>query len=95
MIRALRRSIVSPVPTRLAISVSRKVSKHAVTRNRIERQIRAALRHLLPQIAPGWDCIIVVKPKDEACNYGQFLQELKQLLAQAEVLHGHSRGKFL
>jgi ribonuclease P protein component len=95
MLRALRRSMADPVPTRIGISISRKVSKHAVTRNRIERQIRSALRHLLPQIDPGWDCIIVVKPTDEACNYGQFLQELKQLLAQAEVLHGYSRGNFL
>lgn len=95
MLRALRRAIAEPVPTRIGISISRKVSKHAVTRNRMERQIRAALRHLLPQISPGWDCIIVVKPTDETCNYGQFLQELRQLLAQAEVLHGHSRGNVL
>jgi ribonuclease P protein component len=95
MLRALRRSNSDLVATRFGISISRKVSKHAVTRNRIERQIRAALRHLLPQIVSGWDCIIVVKPTDGACNYGQFLQELKQLLAKIEVLNGHSGGKLL
>lgn len=95
MLRALRRPTADPVPTRFGISVSRKVSKHAVTRNRIERQIRAAVRHLLPDIIPGWDCIIVVKPTEQTCNYDRFLQELKQLLAQAEVLNGHSRGNVL
>ncbi|HIK32776.1 MAG TPA: ribonuclease P protein component [Oscillatoriales cyanobacterium M59_W2019_021] len=95
MLRAWRRTAADPVPTRFGISVSRKFSKHAVTRNRIKRQIRAALHHLLPDIVPGWDCIIVVKPTDQTCNYDRFLQELKQLLAKAEVLNGHSRGNVL
>lgn len=77
-------------PTRFGISISQKVSKRAVIRNRIKRQIRAALRHLLPRIAPGWDVVIVVLPSAKGCNYGEFLQQLEQLLAQAEVLNGHS-----
>lgn len=77
-------------PTRFGISISQKVSKRAVIRNRIKRQIRAALRHLLPRLSPGWDVVIVVQPSAKGCNYGEFLQQLEQLLAQAEVLNGHS-----
>ena len=76
-------------PTRIGISISLKVSKKAVVRNRIKRQIRAILRQLLPQISPGWHLVIVVRPGASECDYAQFLRELKQLLAEAEVLHGY------
>lgn len=97
-LRAIHHSPSQPgerSPTRIGISISRKVSKKAVVRNRIKRQIRAVLCQLLPDLAPGWDCIIIVKPGSDPCNSSQFLQELKQLLAKAEVLHGHSRGNIL
>jgi ribonuclease P protein component len=77
------------VPTRVGISISQKVSKRAVVRNRIKRQLRAGLRQLLPQISPGWQLVIVVKPNATQCRYEQFLQELKQLLISAEVIDGH------
>ena len=78
--------------TRIGISISTKVSKRAVIRNRIKRQIRAAFRSLLPQIAPGWSLVVVVQPEAvlSKCDYQQFLQELEQLLAKAEVIDGHS-----
>jgi ribonuclease P protein component len=53
-LRALRLQTPSGIitgATRIGISISTKVSKRAVIRNRIKRQIRAAFRSLLPQIA--------------------------------------------
>ena len=82
-------------PTRIGISISKKVSKGAVVRNRIKRQIRAALRQILPCISRGWDIVIVVKPTAQQCNYDEFLQQLEKLLAQSEVLDGYSRGSLL
>ena len=76
-------------PTRIGISVSQKVSKKAVVRNRIKRLIRLALRQLLPQMVPGWQLIVGVRPGAQECDYAQFLRELEQLLAEAEVLNGH------
>ncbi|MBD2363097.1 ribonuclease P protein component [Anabaena minutissima FACHB-250] len=78
--------------TKIGISVSTKVSKKAVVRNRIKRQIAAALQQLLPKIAPGWKLVLIVKPAaaESECGSQQFLQELEQLLAQTEVLNGHS-----
>ena len=84
----LPRNEVKP-PTRIGISISQKVSKKAVVRNRIKRQIRAIFRQLLPQIAPGWQLIVVVRPEARECEYAQFLRELKQLLAQSEVINGY------
>ena len=82
-------------PTQIGISVSQKVSKRAVIRNRIKRQIRSALRHFLPQLAPGWQLVIVVKPSAIQCDYEDFLRELEQLLMNAEVLNGHQGRSLL
>ena len=78
--------------TKFGISISTKVSKRAVVRNRIKRQITVALYQLLPRLSPGWRLVVVVKPTaaEQECGSQQFLQELEQLLAQAEVLNGHS-----
>ena len=78
--------------TRIGISISTKVSKRAVVRNRIKRQITAALYNLLPKLSPGWRLVFIVKPAaaESKCVSPQFLQELEQLLAQAEVFDGNS-----
>lgn len=75
--------------TRIGISISLKVSKLSVVRNRIKRQIRAALRQMLPRLSPGWSLVIVVRPTAKECNYAEFLQQLEQLLVEAEVLNGN------
>ncbi|MFN6570375.1 ribonuclease P protein component [Dendronalium sp. ChiSLP03b] len=78
--------------TQIGISISTKVSKRAVVRNRIKRQITAVLHNFLPKLSPGWRLVFVVKPTaaESKCVSQQFLQELEQLLAQAEVFHGNS-----
>lgn len=80
------------VPVRIGISISTKVSKKAVVRNRLKRQIAAVLYELLPKLAPAWRLVLVVKPTaaQQECGSKQFLQELKQLLVKAEVFNGHS-----
>ena len=92
VLRALRcpaESRKTVKPTRIGISIGKKVSKQAVVRNRLKRLIRAAVRQLLPKIKPGWDLAIVVKPTAPRCNYREILQQLEQLLAKSEVLDGH------
>ncbi len=76
-------------PSQIGISISLKVSKRAVVRNRIKRQIRAALRQLLPRLTADWKLVIIVRPQAVECDYFQFLQELEQLLLDAEVLNGN------
>ena len=78
-----------PVPTCIGISIGLKVSKRAVIRNRIKRRIRSAMQTLLPYLPTDWQIVIVVKPSATQCSYGQFLQELKQLLVSAEVINEH------
>lgn len=47
-------------PYRVAVVVSRKVSKSAVTRNRIRRRIYAIVRNSGDVISPGTDMIFTV-----------------------------------
>lgn len=85
---ALMQSANEDSPTRIGISISLKVDKRSVVRNRIRRQIQAAFRHLMPRIAKNLDILVVVHPPAIQCSYLQFLQELEQLLADLEVLNG-------
>jgi ribonuclease P protein component len=77
-----------PIESRFGISISKKVSKLAVVRNRLKRQLKAALRSLLPRLQPGWTVVIVVRSSLIACDYWQILRELEQLLRKAEVIRG-------
>jgi ribonuclease P protein component len=88
-LRAYLRHRNTALPSRVGFSISQKVSKHAVVRNRIKRQLRAAFRQLLPSLRDGWDLIIVVRSEALQCDYPKFLQQLEQLLAQAEILNGN------
>lgn len=81
--------------TCFGISVSSKISKRAVRRNRIKRLIRSSIRELLPQVSPGWKVVIVVRPGSLECKYEHFLRELKQLLIKAEIINGHQREYIL
>lgn len=76
--------------SRFGIAVSQKVSKKAVVRNRLKRQIRSAILSLLPRLQPGWNVIVVVLPQAVTCKYEHFLGELEQLFNQARIIdHGH------
>jgi ribonuclease P protein component len=74
----------------VGIVVSQKVSKRAVVRNRLKRQVRAIMALLLPQLRPRLWVVVNLRPGAGQCEYGDFLQELKQLFTQLEVFHGHS-----
>ncbi|MBE9070716.1 ribonuclease P protein component [Leptolyngbya cf. ectocarpi LEGE 11479] len=71
------------------VSISRKVHKRAVVRNRIKRQIHAALTTLLPRAHGAWWVVINVRTPAISCEYYEFLRELEKLLVELEVLHGH------
>lgn len=75
--------------TKVGISVSKKVSKKAVVRNRLKRQIKGVIRTKLPEIKSGWKIVIVVQPKAIECKYEHFLRELEKLLKQAKIIDGY------
>ena len=97
VIRVLWQAVQQPTtpPTQFGISVSRKVSKKAVTRNRLKRQIKGVIRVFLPMIKPGYQVVIVVKRNATECKYEHFLRELEELLIKAEIIHGYKREHIL
>jgi ribonuclease P protein component len=74
------------LPSCFGISISRKVSKRAVVRNRIKRQLKAVIRQNLSKIEPGWQVVIVVRPAAVECEFDDFLRELEYLLKKLRVL---------
>ncbi|MEA5466418.1 ribonuclease P protein component [Leptothoe sp. PORK10 BA2] len=71
------------------VSISRKVHKRAVVRNRLKRQIHAALSTLLPRATGAWWVVINVRTTAIDCKYYDFLRELESLLTALEVLDGN------
>ncbi len=83
------------IPTQFGISVSQKVSKKAVIRNRLKRQIKGVIRLFLPMVMPGYKVVIVTKRNTTECKYEHFLRELKELLIKAEIIYGYKREHIL
>jgi ribonuclease P protein component len=83
------KSADSTPATKFGISISKKVSKKAVVRNRIKRQIKGVIRNYLQGIEAGWQVIIIVRPKAIECKYEHFLRELEELLKQAKIINGY------
>ncbi|MEM6451923.1 MAG: ribonuclease P protein component [Cyanobacteria bacterium P01_D01_bin.105] len=73
------------MPSQFGISISKKVSKRAVVRNRIKRQIKAVIHQRLSAIAPGWKVVIVVRPSAVECEFADFLRELEYLLKKLRI----------
>ena len=68
------------------ISISKKVSKRAVVRNRIRRQLQAIIRDRLPKISSGWQVVIIVRASAVECDFADFLRELDYLLKKLKVI---------
>ena len=49
--------------SRFAVIISAKVNKKAVVRNRLRRQMNEIIRQNLKKIKPGFDIILIAKPK--------------------------------
>ena len=92
--KRLPRALDATEPTRWAISISKKVSKQAVVRNRIRRRIRAQLWTYRPDVQPGWLALITVNRSSHPdrdpwlahCAIAQLRAEIERLLVRADLL---------
>ena len=82
-------SLDQPSPTKIAVSVSRKVNKKAVVRNRLKRLVKASFLSLLPQISPNWLMVVILKKEAQECKYEHFLRELEELLIKLKIIYGN------
>ena len=70
---------------RLCVTVSKRVDKHAVGRNRIRRQIKECFRLLRHSLPPG-DYVLVAKPEAAKADNGALRAELLSLFERARTL---------
>jgi ribonuclease P protein component len=76
------RESAEPPSTRVGFSVSKRVGD-AVTRNRVKRRLREAVRRCLWQVAPGWDMIVTARPEAASADYIALRDDVTTVLAQA------------
>lgn len=62
---------------RFGILISVKVSKKAVIRNKIKRQIREVIRLEMDKLKSGYDCVIITLPGIISKEYGEIEQSIK------------------
>ena len=71
--------------SRFAFVASRYVGK-AVVRNRVKRLLREVVRHHLPHIAGGWDCLLIARAGLAQASYAEVNAAVAQLLTCADLL---------
>lgn len=74
--------------SRFCFVISTKISKKAVKRNKLKRQLREIIRLNLDKISPHYDVVILTKPKAGVLekDYQELEEELLGLLKRAKLM---------
>jgi len=73
--------------SRFAFSVSRRVG-NAVTRNRIKRLMREAVRQYLPYVGGGWDVLLIARSRSRGATFEQMQRAVADLLRASRLWTG-------
>ena len=72
--------------SRFGIVVSNKISKKAVTRNKIKRQIREAIHKNITEIKKGLDIMIICRPGIDKKGFQEIEQAIIQIFKKAKLI---------
>ena len=72
--------------SRFGIVVSTKISKKAVVRNKVKRQIREVLRSQLDKVKPGYDVVIITLPAIIDKEYVDIEKDLKSAFKKLNII---------
>lgn len=72
--------------SRFAVVAGIKVSKKAVIRNRLKRQVRAIIHEMLPYISPGYDVLLYLKPFTVEKSFKELQKEIQTGFKKAKLL---------
>jgi ribonuclease P protein component len=76
--------------SRFAFSAGKALGS-AVHRNRAKRLLREAVRCLLPDVAPGWDVILIARPPLAGADHRAVTQAVAGLLRRAKLMEVDDR----
>jgi ribonuclease P protein component len=62
--------------SRVGFTVTKKLG-NAVTRNRIRRRLRSAVRSAAPEMKPGHDYVMIARGKALDCTFGELERDIK------------------
>jgi len=71
---------------RFCIIISTSISKKAVVRNRVKRQIRAIIYNNLPNIKENYDFIVLIKPIAVLATFEELQKTMTFLLKKAKIV---------
>lgn len=71
--------------TQVGFSVSKKYG-HAVKRNRLRRQMKAAVSLLMPCVADSFNVVIIPRKQNEPYLFGEITDSFNKLFAKAGLL---------
>ena len=70
--------------SRVAITAGKRLGK-AVVRNRIKRRLREAIRQVYPQLASGYDLIVIARAPIIEAEVAQVTAALSEVLRRARI----------
>ena len=95
MVFASRRAATpneAPPPTRLGITVTRKVG-NAVVRNRIKRLVREVFRQHRERLPTGLDIVWVAKQQAAGATFAEVLADFDALVRRGELTKGRRSNR--
>ncbi len=72
--------------SRFGVAVSLKISKKAVKRNKLKRQIHEILRLNIKNIKDGYDCVVMTKPGILDLDYSELEKKIMEILRKLKIL---------
>ena len=73
--------------SRFTVVVGTKISKKAVDRNRLKRQVRAIIHERIDEIAPGFDVMFLVRKEAVGRTHKELEGQLIKTLTKAKLLN--------
>jgi ribonuclease P protein component len=71
--------------TRCGFITGKKIG-NAVRRNLARRRLREAVRHMLPQVPPGWDLVWIARPQIADAPFTEVESAVQTLLERARLV---------
>jgi ribonuclease P protein component len=82
------RALPTGAPSRFGFTAGVAIG-NAVTRNRLKRRLREAIRSL--PVSPGWDLVLNARRGAGEADYGRLRNQVSELMERAGVLEGPAK----